>query len=540
MVNEEAKSDLWDKKTKPRGYVDSIEIVLGFLQLSGWAVNDKLEPVFNLTVVLDNNELAIWELKRVTRNDVSKFLKNASPLCGFIILIPLALIPKSAKVLNVIAKDSSSTHSTKLREGHDAKINWDYVRGTQNVTSSWLKQKTLEMPSRISDSKRVSIPNFTAIYGASNSGKTTLCKHLSSLENGIISIHADNIFDLKIAPNLDNRMDFWEPKIRDLPEHFNITKYIDSASYNHELFVQHLSAELTQKLRDSSNIHLVLLDGYVFKNYERIFSDLRIPAERTFAIHASKNLSETYSAGGFDVTDGHCYIDILKHIKQSFREKCQKITVPKITYQNLESLGIYDQEPYITSDSNTSLKYAASHLDDIIHTEDRFADIGCNAGFFCFRAAKKTTCSVNGVDMSRHWLEIASHVNNSILQHRNIIFSNMDAIEFLLDSINSFEIIHCSSTYHYFREQQIDFLKAANNALAQNGILVLEVEIANSMEKPEVIKKSRGVDSVPCAFPNREMFLIQISGLFEIVGEFDSVFQKGSFYNRKYFHLRRK
>jgi SAM-dependent methyltransferase len=238
----------------------------------------------------------------------------------------------------------------------------------------------------------------------------------------------------------------------------------------------------------------------------------------------------------FDVTDRR-YDAVLKHIQNIFLTKCSTITIPKSRYQSFKSLG-FPGPAGVDSDSNTAEKYAASHLDEVIQATDPIVDIGCNTGYFCFRMADKTRGAIIGVDIARNWLELASHLNNSIFPRNNINFLNIGALEFLCANPNSFEIIHCASTYHYFREHQIAFLREVHRALKPSGILVLEVELANTNDEPEILKRSRGVDSTPCAFPNRLMFMQQISGLFQVDNEFESIFQKGSFYSRVYFHLR--
>jgi ubiquinone/menaquinone biosynthesis C-methylase UbiE len=103
--------------------------------------------------------------------------------------------------------------------------------------------------------------------------------------------------------------------------------------------------------------------------------------------------------------------------------------------------------------------------------------------------------------------------------------------------LNSFDIIHCASTYHYFRDRQIEFLRAVNRALKSNGTLVLEIELSDKGNNPTLERLSRGVDRTPCTFPNRPMFLEQINGLFSINAEFKSIFQEGSFFDLQYFHL---
>jgi hypothetical protein len=103
----------------------------------------------------------------------------------------------------------------------------------------------------------------------------------------------------------------------------------------------------------------------------------------------------------------------------------------------------------------------------------------------------------------------------------------------------SFDVLHCASTYHYFRDRQAEFLDAAAGALADGGTLVLEVELAPEDAGSAVVWRSRKVDAEPCAFPTKEAFLKQIEGTFQVEAEFPSVPQGGSFYPRTYVHLRR-
>lgn len=382
-----------------------------------------------------------------------------------------------------------------------------------------------------SDPRRINLPNFVAIYGNPKSGKTSMSRALSK-SAGFLHLASDNIFSSHMAPCLAN----WKAFLADKPfEHFSVLRYVDSVSYDHDLFIACLSEELRWRLQYSSEVQTILLDGYVFKDYSRIFTDLKIPPERTLALNVSFNKGR-HMVEEFDVTD-HRYDAVLQYIRENFSAKCSNSIVPKSRYQSFQSLGLPGPKGG-NSDSNTLKKYDASHLDEVLHATDRFVDIGCNAGYFCIRAADKTDGIVVGVDMVQSWLELGSQINNSIFLHNNIIFIKAEALEFLSENPSSFDVIHCASTYHYFRDRQIVFLREANIALAPNGLLVLEVELSNTEGEPAMLKRSRGVDSTPCTFPNRAMFLQQITGLFEIENEFESVFQSGSFYKRIYFHLR--
>jgi O-antigen biosynthesis protein len=382
------------------------------------------------------------------------------------------------------------------------------------------------------DPRQTNAINFVAVYGRPNSGKSTLAHALSGID-GFLCLQADEILAFQIAPTLANRSDFWTYQHRPQGE-MDIGKYIDSESYNHSLFVRCLTEQLHYRLQQAQTVNVVVLEGYVFKNYSHIFLDLGLPPERTLALHAVCSEGR-HMVEGFDVT-GQRYDEVLAHIRRTFRTKCLEATVSKSTYQDFDSLGL-GQSGSKRTDSNTSAKYDASHLDDVVQASHRVVDIGCNAGYFCFRAADRTSGSVVGVDMARHWLEIASHMNNSIFLRDNVAFLEADAFDFMAENPGSFEIVHCASTYHYFRDRQDEFLRVVHRALSQEGMFVLEVELADTGTRPEVIQRSRGVDSTPCAFPNRAMFLEHIRGLFCIRAEFRSVFQQGSYYDRVYFHL---
>lgn len=386
---------------------------------------------------------------------------------------------------------------------------------------------------KISDPRRINAFNIVAIYGNPTHGKSSLAQALSKQE-GFLYLSTDTIFFSDVAPNIPNRDSFIARK-NEPTKQFNVGAYIDSDLYDHNLFVACLTQALKSKLRLNPGTHIVLLDGYVLKHYARIFKELGISPERTLVLHASV-INQRYIIGGFDVT-GYYYDKVLEHIRASFFKQCVSTTLPKSRYQSFTPLKLAEATNANTA-SDTLSKYSASHLDAVIQESHRFVDIGCNAGYFCFQVANKTNGSIVGVDIVRSWVEIASHINNSIFLKKNISFFNSEALEFLSENPRSFEVIHCASTYHYFRECQVAFLGAARGALVPNGLLVLEVELANEEGRPQMVKRSRGVDSVPCAFPNRAMFLQQIAALFTVEAEFKSVFQRGSFYERTYFHLR--
>jgi O-antigen biosynthesis protein len=379
---------------------------------------------------------------------------------------------------------------------------------------------------------RVNALNVVVLSGRPNTGKSSIAKALRS-EPGWVTIQTDGIFAHKIAPTIPNLSVYWTYAHR--PEgQLNIGRYINSAAYDHRLFLRHLTDELRTRLRETPDAHTVLLEGYVFESNRDVPAELGYPPERVLSVAAEAAYGR-YFVDGIDVTDQK-YDAVLTAITDRLRRECINVTLPRSHYQNFASLGIEHGDGGTASD--TASKYAASHLDDLIAPTTRFVDVGSNAGYFCFRAAQGSGARIAGVDVLSMWPRIASHINNSIFHLRHVIFYERDAIDFLAANRQEFDVVHCASTFHYFRERQVPFLRAARDALADGGTLVLEIELADTGGQPETVQRARGVDSTPCFFPNRAMFLEQIASLFRIEAEFASPFQRGSFYDRVYFHLR--
>lgn len=65
------------------GVVEKIEVVQGAFVISGWAVQSDSSPVKNFGVYLDGRQLAVREVRRVDRRDVSESLGVAHLSLGF-------------------------------------------------------------------------------------------------------------------------------------------------------------------------------------------------------------------------------------------------------------------------------------------------------------------------------------------------------------------------------------------------------------------------------------------------------------------------
>lgn len=106
---------------KGRGYVDTIKIDSNLLQICGWAITEDGTPAQDLRVILDGEELPIWELHRINREDVAKAEKDSSINCGFLIKTTL---PINGSKLEIIVRESQTNTARTLLLGESAKIEW--------------------------------------------------------------------------------------------------------------------------------------------------------------------------------------------------------------------------------------------------------------------------------------------------------------------------------------------------------------------------------------------------------------------------------
>jgi SAM-dependent methyltransferase len=525
------KLEIQNKESNLRGYLDHLSIDGEFITLQGWAINANGEAVRNFEIFVDKQKIAFWELLRTERKDVCNLIKNAEEYCGFEIKIKNTKI-KLERLHLFASEDLNNKLLLKLSEPITSKkeIKKSLLSISNSKKSDNEKKSNQSLTLSVDIEQFINSVNFVAVYGMPNTGKTNFCNHFSIAMSDVLWVHTDEIFERSIFKEINEVDKFW---ISHPQPHFSISNYINSPDYDESLFVTDLSNKLTELISNNKNANLILLDGYVFKNHESIFNQLRIPNKRRMIVECKKNQDEVFTVSNIDVTNNK-YELIETKILDYFKDACIRETLPDSHYQNFSLFGWMKDK---NTASETNIKYISSHLDEVVKPNDRCVDIGCNAGYFVFMMAKKTKGEVWGVDFVSKWLEIASHIKCSIFHFTNVFFYKSDALDFLFSRKGQFEVIHCASTFHYFREKQKQFLVNAHQALSENGFLVIEVELAERDESTDVIKKARGVDSEPCYFPTRKGFLSQINGLFEIKAEYESTFQQGSFFNRRYFHL---
>lgn len=524
-----------NKFVKKYGHIDNVARSGSELIITGWAVSENGELPIEFVVISGSTNFVTYNAAAIHRPDVSKHLKMNVDGCGFRLIVNSDRLDP---VFSVEAKFKSNPAECLLIVPPSVRSELSYL--LENPSATKPKEVQYKKPIQtVFGAGVVNVVNFVAIHGFPGSGKSTLGKALSK-SGDVVCIHTDSIVISKMAENFPNKSEYLS-KSATLEEHFNVAKFVDSPFFDMNMFIEYLESEISNAISENNGIRLVVIDGYALKHSKYLFEAMEITDERIMVLKTNE-LNGKFTADSFNVTNGN--IDgLVYNIDSHFKKGGLAASLSRSTYQDLSSLfyGIGIDTQSALTDSETYKKFNASHLSDLLSRNSRFLDIGCNAGFYCFKAAQVTGDAVVGIDMNKHWLEIGSQVNNSIIKKDNIRFLNADAFEFLSVKSSEFDVIHCSSTYHYFRERQTDFIRSAREALSLDGFLVLEVELSDEItDQPHTVYRARGVDPSPCAFPNRMLFIEQVSEYFDVVAEYKSVFQKGSFYDRTYFHLRAK
>ena len=120
-------------------------------------------------------------------------------------------------------------------------------------------------------------------------------------------------------------------------------------------------------------------------------------------------------------------------------------------------------------------------------------DIGCNEGFFCFKAKQLGADYVLGVDHNPDFLERAQFRS----ENENLGVHNSP--EFQLATFDTlpgrkFDVVLFLSAIHYAEDQAKLIHNILNNLVADNGVLILELGVLIDREDEEFVKVVRSID----------------------------------------------
>lgn len=139
----------------------------------------------------------------------------------------------------------------------------------------------------------------------------------------------------------------------------------------------------------------------------------------------------------------------------------------KVSQQYDRLAAIYEQRWhfYLTR----SLQFLQNWLE--ISETDKILDVGCGTGLLAEVLAKKNaTQTVTGIDLSANMLKVAQ---NKFLAYPNINF-HQASVNHLPFSNQSFDIVVCVSTFHYFDEPKTALLEMRRVLKPKGKIIILD------------------------------------------------------------------
>lgn len=374
------------------------------------------------------------------------------------------------------------------------------------------------------------------IGGLPESGKTELAIEMGK-RLGVPIISTDKIFNKEIFPKLKNNNKFIcysSPSNAQIGKHFSISKLVNSKEFASSYFFEFVLKK-TLHLFDSYLTGLIIVEGFIgdyIKEFSEFFGTKGFEVEKVLFI---SKLNLSFEERKFNISSFN-YDILINHIQNFYSSKIERNLINGTIYQKFDVSGVSDSEQ----------KLNCSSLLNIVKSNDRVLDIGCNSGYFCFKISDKTSGDVIGIDFNPDFISQAEMFNRLVYKSLNCKFYCLDILEnqqlkHLSNGVimKDFNLIICFSTFHYFGDLQIRFLKHVRDLLVKKGLFLLEVELSptssNSIEK---IK--RKMDENPCYFPSLTKFFEMVSDLFVVLRIQNAPFQNGSCYDRKIFLLEPK
>ncbi len=189
----------------------------------------------------------------------------------------------------------------------------------------------------------------------------------------------------------------------------------------------------------------------------------------------------------------------------------------------------YQTFPGEAGDSSSEKKFKSLQCPDF--TGKSVLDVGCNEGYFCFKAAEQGAVRVLGLDQNSGFIEAA---RTRLQQSRY----SEGLVEFLHQSWNhlpdeKFDMIFLLSALHYASDQAA-LIQSLTDHLTPTGVLILECGIIHE-EHSDFVETTRAIDKVyfPTFGKIKEMF---DGYAWKRIGP--SISQAGDPVPREVFHIR--
>lgn len=206
---------------------------------------------------------------------------------------------------------------------------------------------------------------------------------------------------------------------------------------------------------------------------------------------------------------------------------------------NVTRYQCYDEIGMSCKNSKSKEKYEAAHVPNV--GGKRILDIGCNTGYFPnhYAVMDPPPREVVGIDFVEENLQLAQCFSTMIMGTREITsYREVDFLQLSDEPENSFDMISCTSAFHYFQDQRA-FLDKVQSLLTDRGLLLLEVGLSrDNPGRPYTQKQARlarEVGNEP-VFPNLEQLKV-LSSAYKLVHWGASVNQPGDPLPRMFFHF---
>jgi len=308
----------------------------------------------------------------------------------------------------------------------------------------------------------------------------------------------------------------------------NIHKHCVNRGFKKDLYFQVVASAIEDSLSKHTGLRDVLIEGFSLQFIRQdIIKFLKDCGCDEFIKLDFSNYSFNYSGQLINFKAAHKK-GIAKACRRSFMQMAQ------IDFNQIKKKIDYQSFPQFShiGDSDSPQKLQQSKLE--LKENDSFLDIGCNTGYFCFEAAKQTSGRILGIDGNAGPINAAIKLNKNIFKKQNIEFKVCRAFSF---SGETFDVIFCASTFHYFKEQQKHFFELLHSLLNNEGIALIEIEtLPNNQDSPQW---STG-NKLKVHYPNQKWIEKMSEPFLEIVDVYDSIEQPGSEYPRLFYKFKKK
>lgn len=364
------------------------------------------------------------------------------------------------------------------------------------------------------EKRKINTPNIFLVGGEPGAGKSTFAEAYKKKFPNTFIYTLDNLFKDEMYPEKSSH---------------SIFGFVNSAMFNPIDYLRLFLKDYIQKI-DFNKYTDIILDGYV----------LTIPRIR----NRIKNILGLYgtvsyvTVADFEIRSNNKNYPIkkdlsnLESVVNAFYENYKSAQLKELT--PITKYQFYDDLGQAKKNSNSKEKFELAELPELKNLN--VLDIGSNAGYITINIAKKGAKKAIGIDLRRQSTYVASRYNSVFYKLDSVSFYHIDIFafhpEFKLD------VIYMSSVFHYFQEKQALFVDLAKGLLVKNGLLVIEVELYEDDNSKEIVHKlKRSVDNSECYFPNQLAFSKMIEGKFKEKSKKLSTAQKGTKFNRYFFHL---